>query len=126
MAQPKFVFTLMGDDGAELEVELPAKFEVCPRCAGAGTHVNPAIDGNGISREDFDADPDFHEAYMAGAYDIQCQTCKGERVVSVVDRPRLSRIQKRQLANYQKTEDELRRDEASEAWLRRAESGERW
>ena len=30
----------------------PAKYVVCPRCHGAGTHVNPAIDGNGIGSEE--------------------------------------------------------------------------
>ena len=73
------------DDDVEFEVEIPSKFEVCPRCEGEGTHVNPNIDGNGLSREDFEEDPDFEEAYFAGHYDVTCEECKGLRVVPVVD-----------------------------------------
>ncbi len=126
MPLPKFTITLYNADGAELELELPSKFVVCYRCEGKGTHVNPAIDGNGISREDFDADPDFHEAYMAGAYDQTCSLCKGARVVSEVDRTRLTSAQKKQLKRYQAIQEQAARDDASEAWLRRAECGERW
>ena len=51
MTQPKFSITVFADgvDGAELELALPAKFEVCHRCQGTGTHTNPSIDGNGIT-----------------------------------------------------------------------------
>ena len=126
MAQPKFSFTLFNDDGAELEISLPAKFVLCQRCEGRGTHVNPNIDGNGISREDFDADPDFAESYMRGDYDQTCSVCRGEKVVSVVDRKRLTPAQKRQLAKHEKQQAEWAREDAGEAWLRRAESGERW
>lgn len=71
--------------GTQIEVELPAKFEVCSRCDGEGKHTNPAIDGNGISREQFDEDPDFEEAYRSGRYDVQCERCAGKRVELVVD-----------------------------------------
>jgi len=126
MSQATFTFTMVGSDGGELEISLPAKFVVCPRCAGSGTHVNPAIDGNGLSREDFDADPDFEEGYLRGDYDIRCEQCKGERVLSQVDRPRLTALQRRQLARHEKVLSDIARDDASEIWLRRAESGERW
>ena len=58
---------------------------VCPRCSGEGKIVNPAIDGNGLSREDFDEDPDFREDYMSGLYDVVCPECNGRNVVLVVD-----------------------------------------
>jgi hypothetical protein len=54
---------------------------VCPTCEGEGKHVNPSIDSHGISREEFDEDPDFEEAYFSGAYDVTCVECKGQRVV---------------------------------------------
>ena len=60
---------------------VPAKFEVCSRCQGKGTHVNPNVDGHGLSREDFDQDPDFERDYFAGVFDVRCAECKGERVV---------------------------------------------
>jgi hypothetical protein len=78
-------FETLDEETCEIEVELPAKYEVCSRCDGEGKHVNPAIDGNGISREDFDADPDFEEAYFQGRYDVRCEVCRGERVELVVD-----------------------------------------
>lgn len=126
MSAPRFEFTLVESGGDEVEVSLPAVFVVCHRCEGKGTHVNPAIDGNGLSREDFDADPDFAEGYMRGDYDIACQTCKGLRVVTQVDRKRLTPAQRKQLARHEKVLDDCARDDASERWLRMAESGERW
>ena len=62
-------------------VERDAEFTICPDCQGRGSYVNPAIDSHGLSREDFDEDPDFREDYMSGRYDIQCRTCQGLRVI---------------------------------------------
>lgn len=59
------------------------RFEVCPLCEGRGKHVNPSIDAHGLSREDFDEDPDFEESYFRGDYDVRCTLCGGERVVPV-------------------------------------------
>lgn len=78
-------FTYYDDDDNELEGELPCKFEVCNRCRGEGKHVNPSIDGNGLTYEDFAEDPDFYDDYMGGVYDIDCEVCHGMRVVPVVD-----------------------------------------
>lgn len=58
------------------------KFRVCPVCEGRGTTVNPAIDCNGLTRDEFEADPDFAADYMAGLYDVQCRGCEGKRVVT--------------------------------------------
>lgn len=66
-------------------IELPSLRIVCERCRGDGKHVNPSIDGHGLSAEDFAEDPDFREAYFSGRYDVCCEECKGERVVDVVD-----------------------------------------
>jgi len=54
---------------------------VCPVCDGEGTTVNPDIDANGLTAEDFNEDPDFREDYMSGVYDITCAACLGNRVV---------------------------------------------
>lgn len=75
------VILWVNDDGEEIETEFRIKFEVCDRCQGTGSHCNPAIDGNGLTREDFDADPDFEEGYFDGRYDVSCEDCNGERVV---------------------------------------------
>jgi hypothetical protein len=54
-----------------------AKWIICPVCGGEGTCVNPNIDGNGLTRDDLDADPELAEAYMAGVYDVTCGACGG-------------------------------------------------
>ena len=69
----------------EIVHELPSKYEVCPRCHGKGSHVNPNVDGHGLTWEDFDQDPDFKEAYFSGVYDVACYECKGKRVIEVPD-----------------------------------------
>jgi hypothetical protein len=75
------------DEGEELErtVEVPIKFEICGTCQGKGTHVNPSIDSNGLSAEDFAEDPDFAEEYFGGTYDQTCNECGGDRVAPVID-----------------------------------------
>lgn len=82
------------DEGEPEFMSFPAHFEVCDRCRGTGKHVNPSIDSHGISREEFDADPEFEEAYFAGRYDVTCSVCKGERVVPVADEDRFTDEQK--------------------------------
>jgi len=69
----------LGDDRWAVKV----KYEVCPHCSGHGQTTNPAIDGNGISQEQFDDDPEFERDYHSGAYDIECTTCRAQRVVAV-------------------------------------------
>lgn len=78
-------FEMLNAETESVEVELPAKYEVCDRCRGEGKHVNPAIDGNGISRDAFDEDPDFGEGYFRGDYDVNCEECGGRTTVLVVD-----------------------------------------
>ena len=126
MAKPTFRIETFDKDGDELVLELPAKFEVCGTCEGRGTHVNPSIDGNGLSAEDFAEDPDFEEAYFRGDYDVQCHTCHGEKVVAVPDYTRMTFAQKRALVRHRRSEAESARDDYSERFLRMAESGERW
>lgn len=57
------------DEDVEQHVEFPFKWEVCGLCNGRGKHVNPSIDCNGISAEEFSEDPEFAEGYMRGDYD---------------------------------------------------------
>jgi hypothetical protein len=113
-----------GEDGSDVEeITLPTRKAVCPSCRGTGSHVNRNIDGNGLTREDFDEDPDFAESYFRGDYDVLCEECGGANVVDVLDE---ERCDPEVLRAFRKQEDEYRRDYESEAWLRRAESGERW
>ena len=101
----------------EDEIEIPTMFGVCPRCRGTGSHVNPAIDGNGLTQEDFDeAGPDFRDDYMAGVYDVACHECKGKRVIMIPDREKLSKEERaawyqqvRELADMAAEEEAERR-----------------
>jgi len=83
----RMVFVIEMGDGDEKEI--PAEYQVCDVCDGKGTHVNPGIDSHGLSREDFDADPDFAEDYFSGAYDVTCNNCNGRNVEPVVAWERL-------------------------------------
>lgn len=53
------------------------KWIICPACKGEGRCVNPNIDSNGLTRDDFAEDPDFAEDYLSGAYDVTCAACGG-------------------------------------------------
>jgi hypothetical protein len=121
-------FLPAGNEEESETIQFPAKMIVCYTCDGTGKTVNPDIDGNGLTAEDFDQDPDFEEAYFAGAYDITCRTCKGKNVIAELDRERIERDPRLRLLLKLKDKQEAdeARDDASEAWLRRAESGERY
>jgi len=113
----KVTMTLHDRNSDKVQVELPGRYEVCSRCQGKGTHVNPAIDGNGLSAEDFAEDPDFEEAYFAGHYDITCQECQGQRVVPVADIAACSYAQKRLIVSerlYQRDLWEMRQEQLAE------------
>ena len=102
-------------DDDDQEHEIPTKFEICGRCSGSGTHVNPAIDGNGLSQEDFDeAGPEFYDDYMGGVYDVRCHECKGNRVVPVPDFARLDDEEKKAWADQVREEAETRAIEEAE------------
>lgn len=92
-------------------VAFPFKYEVCPTCNGRGRHVNPDIDSQGLTREDFDQDPEFFEDYLSGLYDVDCYECGGTRVVPEIDEDRLSEEQKVQLKSLQ----DSRREDANYA-----------
>lgn len=59
-----------------------AAMVVCPTCEGRGKITNPAIDGNGLTAEDFaELGDEFREDYFSGLYDIACPRCHGRNVV---------------------------------------------
>jgi len=99
-------FEYENEDGDTEVVELPAYYEVCPRCEGKGKHVNPSIDEHGITEEEWehDWDEESREAYLSGRYDVTCHECGGKRVVKVVDEDWIKRSgsaeQKRWLKAY--------------------------
>lgn len=74
------------DNECWVTIELPAHVIVCPRCGGRGAHVNPAIDGHGISTSDECwQDDDFRDNYFGGLYDVTCEQCEGRNVVLVIN-----------------------------------------
>jgi len=97
-----------GEDNDTIEV--PAKYAVCGQCNGHGVHVNPAIDGHGISEEEMhNLGPDFQEEYIRGDYDVRCYRCDGKRVILVPDTDRMTPSQIKALAEH--------REEEYSAWL---------
>ena len=59
---------------------MPNKYEVCPRCEGAGTVVNGAV--SVWTQEDRAEDPDSFQAMLDGVYDVECPACHGRRVMT--------------------------------------------
>jgi len=109
------------DDEEDEEAEprnvwlVPARYEVCGTCDGKGKHVNPSIDSNGLTAEDFDRDPDFFGDYMSGMYDVPCNECHGRRVSPVPDWDRMDAASKKRL---ERIIDEHHADEV-ERWNER-------
>lgn len=92
-ARPPVLYTTE-PDGSITETPLPTRWAVCPVCEGKGTHVNPSIDCGGLTREDFEEDPDFAESYARGDYDQTCNRCNGRTTVQAVDLERLTTAQR--------------------------------
>lgn len=118
------VFDLLSDDGDEVEIRLPCKWEVCSRCEGKGVHTNPAIDGHGITMEERDRDwtDEEWEGYMGGMYDVRCYDCSGDRVVPMVDSNRLSDDQRMWFLQVQEAQEDIRRMDEMQESERRMEA----
>lgn len=92
--RPHATLTIEHEDRT-LEYVLPAKFEVCGRCEGHGSHLTPSIGMHAYSAEEFAeefADGEDRDAYFTrgGKYDVTCEICKGLRVVPAVTPAALS------------------------------------
>jgi hypothetical protein len=102
------------EEDADIEYDVPVTFQVCDTCNGKGSHVNPSIDCNGLSREDFDEDPDFAEAYFEGQYDVPCYGCGGKRVTPEIDQDRIDPKVKGLLEEKEQCQREMRACEDAE------------
>lgn len=72
--------TVLDED--ENAVTVHCAFVVCPTCDGKGSYVNPSIDAGGLTEEDrLDWTPEDEEDYFSGAFDVECASCQGKRVV---------------------------------------------
>lgn len=94
-----------GYDENDEPLKWPAVWEICSRCHGEGTHVNPSIDGNGIAAEEFAQwDEADQRMYLEGGYDVTCHECNGEGKVLEIDEDKLTAGEMNQL-------DDLRREQ---------------
>ena len=100
------------EDGSE--IELPMGWQVCPVCDGKGSHVNPSIDAGGISREQFEDDPDFAEQYWNGTYDQTCTRCNGRTTVPAVNWEALTEEQRSLYQQQLRDEDDWRAEQLAE------------
>lgn len=115
-------FTYEDEEAVEHTAQLPARFEVCTRCEGHGTHLHPSIGQHAYSMEEFNEafdDDESRQAYFerGGMYDVPCEECHGKRVVAVVDVKALKRQDPALYARYQtalRVERECRAEEESE------------
>ena len=90
-------------DDDDCDVKFPSEMIVCPSCRGTGSHVNRAIDGNGItSSEMYELGDDFMDDYMTGRYDVTCVECNGANVIEVVIEELLDH---KQLKEYRDMQD---------------------
>lgn len=119
-------FTLEDNEGNEAEWKLPAKFEICTRCRGEGKHVNPNVDGRGISAEEWENewDEDSREGYLSGRYDVPCEAGCRDGKILVPDVPtHAPQDLKDLLADYEERQDQRARWDAEDRHTRRMESG---
>lgn len=115
---------IITDDDEEVTHQLPAKNEVCDRCAGYGHHTNPSIDGNGITASEWaEWDYEDRESYMNGEYDVTCEECHGNRVVQVVDEDQCSEEQKNLFQQWAEQESERYASDAADRAYQRMECG---
>lgn len=102
-------------DDEDNEVKMPMRKEVCDRCHGEGAHVNPAIDGHGITSDEMEElGDDFREDYLSGRYDVRCEECDGLRVVDVLDRERCTPEQLKAWDEAEQAEYDYRAERAAE------------
>ncbi len=92
---------LLDDEGC---ITFSAKFEVCSVCQGSGTHVNPNIDSNGITSDEWERDWSYEDrqAYIGGTYNVTCYNCNGMRVTPSIDERYLSAEQRELVSFIQK------------------------
>jgi hypothetical protein len=120
-------FTWTNEDGDEVSHVFPICNEVCSRCEGFGSHLNPSIGNHAYSMEEFydSFDNEDIEEYFTrgGKFDVQCQECHGNKVVPVVDESKLTAEQKKLYEQYCQHEEDMARMDAEDRHTRWMEDG---
>lgn len=99
-------YMLYDRNGNATEHELPARWHICGNCDGAGCSSGYL---GAFTGEEMHEDPEFFEAYMNGAYDRMCETCKGTGKVLEIDWKRVPRGLARKIRGDMREELEYRR-----------------
>ena len=87
---------------------MPSDTVVCPRCRGRGSHVSPAIDGDGFTGEEWAMmDEDFKESYWNGNFDVICSVCNGLRVTAKIATNQLNAEQWELLHEQERNEADM-------------------
>ena len=86
----KAYLTLIDDHGEDYQVEFPGKRIVCHDCEGEGYVLRESMRYHAYTQEEFyesfDDEEERAEYFKRGGrYDVQCPTCKGANVITVVD-----------------------------------------
>lgn len=119
----KITLTYSNDEGEEVSCEFHAKYEVCSKCEGHGTHLTPSIGEHAYSQEEFyesfEYEEDRSEYFQRGGiYDVTCHKCNGRNVILVRDEGQtLTPEQQTFMVGYEK----YLKEEETAAWEREAE-----
>jgi hypothetical protein len=114
------------DENEEIELQVPAKMEVCPECEGHGYVLREGLRGVAYTAEEFReafCDDEDRQAYFSrgGKYDTLCDSCGGKNVVPVVDEDRIPENLKADYAAFQKYDEQMARYEAEDRATARME-----
>lgn len=127
LPQGQMRLTWTDEEGEEVSHIFPSTNEVCHRCEGYGTHLNPSIGQHAYTMEEFNEsfDDEGKEEYFkrGGIYDVTCEVCKGNKVLPTVDESKLSDEQKKLFAEYEEHEEDMARMDAEDRQTRYYESG---
>lgn len=116
-------------DPLEVELVVPARWEVCGDCDGHGSTLRESLRG-GFTESEFNEcfdDEESREQYFmrGGIYDEQCKTCRGRTTVLVPNEAAMSDEQRAALAEWEEDQQERAREERNDRAVRRAECGYR-
>ena len=93
---------------------MPSDIVVCPRCNGRGRHVNPSIDGDGFTGEEWaEMDEDFKESYWNGNFDVICSVCNGMRITAKIATDQLNAEQWEMLYEQERNEADMEQMKAT-------------